>query len=277
MRRAPATSLLFLAALAVLACGPKPAAEPAKDQGQQPEPPAPAPAPEPETPPAPTDELPAIEGVHYLEILTGGAEAGDTLPMIIAIHGLGDSPQGFVDLFAGFDRPARVILPRALDPHEPGWSWFPIRARDPDVETLSAGIAKAADTLAPAIAALAEQRPTRGKPIITGFSQGGMLSFTLATHDGELFSAAFPVGGWLPPPLMPQADLGTPPEQAPPLIAFHGTTDKAVAYEPTKQVVDELSAAGYRAELRTYEGVGHAITPQMRADLFTAIAAAIDT
>lgn len=222
--------------------------------------------------PAP-QELPAVAGVHYLEIVTGDADPNSELPMIIAIHGLGDSPKGFSGLLARFDRPARVILPRALDAHEPGWSWFPLRARDNDVESLARGIKHAADTLAPVIKQLSEQRPTDGKPIVTGFSQGGMLAFTLAIHHGELFSAAFPVGGWMPPPLMPTADAD--PKKSPPIVAFHGDADRAVAFEPTAAMVRELQRAGYKVELNAYAGVGHAIPEAMHAELLSNLREAV--
>lgn len=261
---------LLAVSLAVTACESRPPEPPAR----QPTPaaPAPAPAPAPAVAPAPTpDELPQIAGVHYLEFTTAGADADAALPMIIAIHGLGDSPEGFRDLLDGFDRPARVILPRALDAHEPGWSWFPLRARDKDIEALAAGIRHAADTLAPAIEQLAATRPTVGKPIVTGFSQGGMLSFTLAVHHGQLLGAALPVGGWLPEPLWPRPDADA--STAPPIIAFHGDADVAVRYEPTVQVIEQLKQAGYRVELHTYPGIGHMIPPDMRADLFAALRA----
>lgn len=272
MRRALVLPALLLVALA---CEAPPAAKPAPKAAPEPKlEPQPEPAPKAEEPPADPLALPSVEGVHYFERVTGGAAADAELPMIVAIHGLGDNPRDFAHLFDGFDQPARVIFPRALDAHEPGWSWFPIRARDPDVEALAAGIEKAADTLAPAIAALAKDRPTVGKPIVTGFSQGGMLTFTLAVHHGELFSAAFPVGGWFPPPLMDDADK-TAPADAPPMVAFHGDQDRAVKYLPTAECVAALQEANYSVELKTYEGVGHAIPPAMRAELMAGITGAL--
>jgi phospholipase/carboxylesterase len=229
-------------------------------------PPVPAPS-EPAAAQVVAEELPRVGEIHYLEFVTGGADPESPLPMIIAIHGLGDSPQGFRTLLEGFDRPARIILPRALDAHEEGWSWFPIRARDRDVEALAQGIDRAADVLAPAIAELTKQRPTIGKPIVTGFSQGGMLSFALAVEHGELFAAALPIGGWLPEPLWP-ADANP---SAAPIFAFHGDADAAVRYEPTKLCVDQLNTLGYRAELRTYVGVGHMISPVIHLDLMESL------
>jgi phospholipase/carboxylesterase len=271
MRRVLALSLIALAACEPRSSEPR-SAEP--DKAPVPLKPLAEPQPQPQlVEPAP-GELPQVAGIHYLELITGGAEANAELPMIIAIHGLGDSPEGFANLLASFDRPARVILPRALDPYEPGWSWFPLRARDTDVEALAAGIERAAAALAPAIAELSEQRPTKGKPIVTGFSQGGMLSFCLAVHHGELFSAAFPVGGWLPPPLWPKPEADA--KQAPPIVAFHGDADVAVKFEPTEAAVINLQKRGYRVELNSYAGVGHAIPEDMRADLFEALRTAVD-
>jgi phospholipase/carboxylesterase len=268
--------LLALGLLAIVACEPRSYEPPSSHVNEAPapvQPPAQAPA-QPVEPPTEAPELLEVAGVHYLELVTGGADPSAELPMIIAIHGLGDSPEGFSGLLASFDQPARVILPRALAPYESGWSWFPIRARDNDVEGLSAGIERAASVLAKAIPELVEQRPTKGKPIVTGFSQGGMLSFCLAVHHGELFSAAFPVGGWLPPPLWPKP--GADVSLAPPIVAFHGDEDVAVKLEPTQQAVVNLQRAGYRVELNTYTGVGHAITEDMHGDLFDGLREALE-
>lgn len=261
-RRVRALALAVSMLVACEARAPEPVvAQPVAEKAP---PPAPAPIePPPAVAPAAVDELPKVGEIHYLEFVTGGADPESPLPMIIAIHGLGDSPQNFRALLEEFDRPARVILPRALDAHDEGWSWFPIRARDRDVEALAQGIDRAADALAPAIAQLCQQRPTIGKPIVTGFSQGGMLSFALAVQHGDLFAAALPIGGWLPEPLWPPD--GNP--KAPPIFAFHGDADVAVRYEPTKLACDHLNGLGYRVELETYVGIGHMISNDIRADL----------
>jgi phospholipase/carboxylesterase len=274
--------VLALVGPALLACDPRvePTSQKAPEPGPGPVEPTPVqPQPQPE-PPVPGEPPPLqltageVEGIHYFELITGEAERDATLPMIVAIHGLGDTPDNFANLFAGFDRPARVIFPRALDAHEEGgWSWFPIRARDPDIHALAEGIASAADKLAPAIAKLREDRPTRGKPIVTGFSQGGMLTFMLAVEHADLLDHAIAIGGWLPPPRWPK---GKPPADAPTIVALHGDIDKAVAFGPTRDAVDDLKSKGWSAELRGYPNVGHAIPPPMRDELFSLLRGYID-
>lgn len=232
---------------------------------------APDPAAEPPAaePPAPVVDDPKAGDVHYVELVLGGAAADATLPMVVAIHGLGDDPRNFGHLFESFSSPVRLILPRGLDPREAGgYSWFPLRARDPDVAGLSQGIAQAADQLAVAIDTLARTRPTAGKPIVTGFSQGGMLSFAIAVRHPESISLALPIGGWLPPPLWPTVAAGA---KAPHIVAFHGTDDGAVKFEPTERAVDELRKHGWPVELHAYPGVGHVITPEIHRDLDDAL------
>lgn len=236
---------------------------------QAPEPaatPAPALTAEPEGPP-PEPPWDTAAGLAYREVLLGATDPEAPLPMIVAIHGLGDTPDNFRHLLDQFPEPARLILPRGLDRTEGGgWSWFPIRARDPDVENLARGISHAADQIAAGLEELRQSRPTIGKPVVTGFSQGGMLTFTLAVEHPEVVGHALAIGGWLPPPLWPAEDVDA--KALPAIDAYNGTDDKAVAYEPTAAAVEVLGQRGLTAELHTYEGVGHMITPQMRRDLF---------
>ncbi len=235
----------------------------------------PEPVPEPQEAPIAAPVRPIAGELHYVERILGDAKADDPLPMIIAIHGLGDDPDNFAHLFDTYAGTARLILPQGIDATpEGGWSWFPTRARSADVNSLAAGIKTSADKLAVTIAALRESRPTQGAPIVTGFSQGGMLAFALAVHHPDQVGFAIPVGGWLPPPLWPTA---APRAAHPDIVALHGTADNAVPYEPTKEAIDAMVAQGYSVSLRSYEGVRHAIPPEERTDLYDLLDDALRT
>ncbi|MFT7521301.1 MAG: hypothetical protein ACI9MC_003452, partial [Kiritimatiellia bacterium] len=45
------------------------------------------------------DSSQAYHGLQYIERVTGGAEASDELPLIVAVHGLGDQPAHFAWIF----------------------------------------------------------------------------------------------------------------------------------------------------------------------------------
>lgn len=253
--------------LALVGCD-RPAPPPAT-QSAPPPPTAPQPAPPPpvaaDAPTAPKTR-PKAADLHYVERILGDAKPDDALPMIVAIHGLGDDPDNFAHLFDTYGGTARLILPQGVDETDNGgWSWFPVRARSSDVEGLARGIDASADKIAAAIDVLLAKRPTVGAPIVTGFSQGGMLAFTLAIEHPDQVGFAIPIGGWLPPPLWPEAG---PSDAHPKVVALHGTADNAVRHEPTKDAVEALVAKGYAVELMSYEGVRHAIPPQERTDLF---------
>ena len=155
------------------------------------------------SPPACRAEAPPAHGLEFHEFVTGGASADDKLPLIIAVHGLGDSPKKFAGLLSGFKEPARVVCPRGPVPHGKGYSWFDTRISKGRVTSIDlAEIEEASDRLALLIATLSKSRPTKGKAVITGFSQGGVLSFVVAFRHPDSVGAAIPVGGMVIPMTM---------------------------------------------------------------------------
>jgi len=214
-------------------------------------------------------------GLRYLEIVRGDAKPNEKLPLLIVIHGLGDKPHhGWlqaVDVDSNIK--ARMILPQAPTPSGSGFAWFPYRAGGLDQAALAHGIAEAAERLAHMLTVLQKQRPTRGKPVVSGFSQGGMLSYALALTHPELVAYAVPISGMLPEVAWPV----NPPGKVvyPPLHALHGTADSVVRFTVDDQLVQRLRTLGYPAELVAFEHVEHAITPEMTALVRTLLSAAL--
>ena len=138
--------------------------------------------------------------MRFVEILTGGASPSDSLPLVVGIHGLGGRPENFGRVLSSLTTRARLVLPYGLEPYGEGFAWF-LPWRD-DAE-LAAGTTRAANRLAAMIDELVQRRPTAGKPIVTGFSEGGILSFALAVLHPESVRATFPVSGLLAPSLWP--------------------------------------------------------------------------
>lgn len=200
-------------------------------------------------------------GVRYLVRTTAGAAADARLPLVVAMHGLGDRPERFGILDA-LPVAARVVTPFGLTPYGGGYSWFDLGDRT----RMHEGIAAAAGRVAAMLEVLVARYPTRGKPIVTGFSQGGMLSFALATQHPASIGAAFPLGGFLPSELIVDA-----PTNAPPIVALHGEADRRVLFAPTERAVALLVDRGWSAALRAYPDVGHTVSPSMQARLFVEI------
>jgi phospholipase/carboxylesterase len=215
----------------------------------------------------------SVQGFRYLELVHGGARAEQRLPMVVLIHGLGDRPrQAWFDALK-LDVTARVVMPEAPTPAGDGFSWFPFRVGQNEPKALARGISAACERLARAVETLRAERPTLGKPIVGGFSQGGMLSFALALRHPELIAFALPISGALPEPLWPEAHA---PAGAPAIVALHGTADTIVPFEPTRRLVERLHGLGYDASLLSYAGVGHAIAEPMLPSIRARLSAAVN-
>jgi phospholipase/carboxylesterase len=199
------------------------------------------------------------EGVDFIELFPNGAD--ETAPLVVAIHGMGDKPDNWIETWSTFPGKAQIALPRAFTKYGDGFSWFELRDNMPDAE-LGTEVGAAEDKLWKGIAKLAGAR----KVIITGFSQGGILSFASAARHPDRIAYAFPVSGSCPGPLLPKDKA-----HAAPLLAFHGTADNVLAFKWGKGAVDAFKEQGNEATLREYPGVGHTMTAGMQKDLWAEI------
>jgi phospholipase/carboxylesterase len=228
---------------------------------------------EPFTPPA-GDGWGQAAGLHYLERTLAGGDPTQPLPMVIMIHGMGDAPRADWFTAAGeIKTPMRLIMPRAPTPYYDGFSWFAYDPQKRDPELLARGIAAAAAQLARAVELLRVRRPTRGRPVVTGFSQGGMLSYALALHYPELVAFSHPISGTLPEPLWPREK----PEgkRFPRIAAMHGDRDQLVPIALTRRLHERLSALGFDNSLREFPGVGHQISAEMEAQTVELLESAV--
>lgn len=158
------------------------------------------------------------------------------------------------------------FTPRGPTPHGRGYSWFPVRIPVVDDDpAMVTGLTDSARRLAELARHLSQTRPTVGRPIITGFSQGGMTSFAVALHHPDAIRAAVPIAGALPTALWRGRG-------GPPIIAIHGDADRVVPYRRGRSLVDALAARGLPARLITLPGVAHRIPPKARSAVYDALA-----
>jgi phospholipase/carboxylesterase len=203
------------------------------------------------------------EGVDFIELFP--QDADESAPLVVAVHGMGDKPDAWIDTWKTFPAKVQIALPRAFTRYGDGYSWFDLHDGMTDDE-LGAAVGAAEEKLWKGIAKLAGAR----RPIVTGFSQGGILSFTMAARHPDAIASAFPVSGSCPGPLLPKNHA-----RAAPLVALHGTADNVLAYQWGSGAVNAFKEQGNDATLRSYAGVGHTITPEMRADLWSEIQKAL--
>ena len=193
-----------------------------------------------------TPTEPAAEEPQELFAVT--IEEGEGGPPLAVLHGRGDRPENFARSLAGVPGPWSARLYQAPIPFGTGWSWFVDRD----------GVAEAADRVA------AQLEPGT---VVTGFSQGGYLSFALAVRHPDKVASALPIGGQLPRALWPAET----PEGAPPLVVFHGQADPVVRIEPTQELVAHLESLDWPVQAHWYPAVEHTISAEMRRDWHAAL------
>jgi phospholipase/carboxylesterase len=203
------------------------------------------------------------EGVEVLEVFAGGGD--ERAPLIVAIHGRGDRPENWVDDWSRFPVKAQIALPRAFDRFGEGFSWFELHPGMSDAE-LGASVGAAETRLWRAIAHLAGGR----RVVVTGFSQGGILSYAMAAQHPDAVLAAFPVAGACPGPLLPKDK-----SRAAPVVGFHGTADDIIPVKWARETVKAFQQSGNKAELHEYDGVGHQVTREIHASWWAAVQRAL--
>ncbi len=220
-----------------------------------------------------------IEGLRVLEVVAGVAPFDAELPLVMRIHGRGDSAQLPEGNHLGAEHPVRLILPEAPAEFARGYSWSPVSVTETEERArLTAALDLHAAKLAAVLRHFREIREVVGEPIVTGFSQGGMLTMTLAMQHPNSVGVALPIAGYLPDALVPRRLR--PGHRYPAVHMVHGEADRIVRPEPTRALSERLQRLGLDASFQSFAGARHEVTPEMRrayrALLDEAIRAQID-
>ncbi len=200
-----------------------------------------------------------LRGVTFLEVVIGTDEVDAQLPLVVAIHGLGDAPRRPDAMWRHRARPYRMILPRGPLEFGNGYAWSPTRVGDGRPAELAVDIENAVTSLAQFLPVLRAARPTRGSVIITGFSQGGIVTLALATHRPDLVGFAMPLAAWLPPALEPGQANGTLM-----IHALHPHDDERIPLGPSIELYERLQRAGWNLTYVVVPGT-HRVTAAVEA------------
>jgi phospholipase/carboxylesterase len=204
----------------------------------------------------PAGEAGEAGAVQYLERVSGGANPGERLPMVVLIHGRGGSPERYESLAASLRARARVILPYG-EPGPKGFQWWNEKMAKTDPEVMAARVERAGGRVAAMIEDVSRRRPTAGRAVVFGHSQGGTLAYALAVRHPELVSCAFPMSGQLPHHLWPSAWNNGRPK--PRIFAFHGANDTQAPVDRDRATVVHLRSLGLWVEYNETQGAGHAM------------------
>jgi phospholipase/carboxylesterase len=185
---------------------------------------------------------PADAPLTHLVIEPDDASARTSL--VIALHGRGDSAEGFVKLARRLELDARVIVPDAPLPFGliGGRQWFDMGGSE-----LKAEVARRVNELVAFTAWLRSRYPEAAGVILLGFSQGGALVIEAIRTNPEPFGAAVALSGF-------GVGEGGVKADKPGLLVVAGTKDSIVPQERSWRAAAELEALGRKVERFTFAG-----------------------
>ena len=203
----------------------------------------------------PTISVPSNDtSFHYIVKYTGNGGAKDQLPMLVALHGNGDTAANFYSTALDqFHIPLRIILLQGPIPKGSGNAW-PWTADD---------FNQYGQAVNEAINALAYKFPTIQKPILLGFSGGAMMAYYQAIKHGDSYSYIYPVSGQLSDNLL--GDDST--ETGASVFAFHGKNDSVISISGGKQAASLLQANGVHVLFTEFNGDHHGIFTDMKTEI----------
>ena len=175
------------------------------------------------------------------------ARDGKSRRLMIVLHGLGDSMEGFRWLPAALDlKWMNYLLVNAPDPYFGGYSWYDIYG---DAE---AGIERSRALLFQLLNDLPDQGFAIDQTWLFGFSQGCLMTLEAGARYPSRFAGLVGVSGYV-------HDLAalikgfSPVAREQRLLVTHGTEDTLLAMGPVRERIQALQAAGLNIQWHEFQ------------------------
>jgi phospholipase/carboxylesterase len=190
-------------------------------------------------------------------------------PTMLTLHGRGANAFDLLGLAPYIcNGKFLVICPQGpletpIGPGAVGYAWYPMSmGGPPDVGAILSSREKLQDFLD---ACLNRYPIDSKKLVVLGFSQGGVMAYSLALSNPERFAALAVLSSWLPTELISVLSIGEPVQSLPTLVQ-HGSQDQLIEVQRARDSVEKLRALRVPLTYREYD-MGHEITPRGLADL----------
>lgn len=190
-------------------------------------------------------------------------------PTILMLHGRGANAFDLLGLAPYLcDGKFLVICPQGpletpLGPGSVGYAWYPMSRGGPlDITEMSLSKKKLEAFLDECI----ERYPIDLKKLVVlGFSQGGVMAYSLALARPDRFAALAALSTWLPKEFAAENSISHEIETLPTLVQ-HGSQDPMIEVGRARESVERLRELRVPLTYREYE-MGHEITSRSLSDL----------
>lgn len=184
-------------------------------------------------------------------------EAAKNERILLVMHGLGDSLEGFRFLPEVLKIPGlHYLLVNAPEPYFTGFSWFDIYDGDANRKK---GIRRSRDLVFGVMDELEAQDWKPEHVGVLGFSQGCLMALDLACRYPKKLGAVVGISGFVGMlEEYPEKLSAVAREQK--ILVTHGTQDEMLPLESTRPQIQALKGMGLPIEWKVYEK-GHSVDP----------------
>jgi phospholipase/carboxylesterase len=192
-------------------------------------------------------------------------------PTVLTLHGRGANAFDLLGLAPHLcGGKFMMICPQGpletpIGPEAVGYAWYPMsHGGVPDVEAMLSQQKKLQVFLDECL----KSYPIDPKKLVVlGFSQGGVMAYSLALANPERFAALAVLSSWLPKELLPRLNV-TDAVQSLPTLVQHGTQDPMIEIARARSSVETLRQLHVPLMFREYP-MGHEIGARSLAELST--------
>jgi phospholipase/carboxylesterase len=192
-------------------------------------------------------------------------------PTILTLHGRGANALdllGLAPMLCGGK--FLMICPQGpletpIGPESVGYAWYPMSmGGPPNVDA----ILDSQQALLQFLDECMKRYPMDPKNLaLLGFSQGGVMAYSLALAHPERFAALAVLSSWLPKELVPRLNINEAVQSLPALVQ-HGTQDPMIEVDRARNSVEQLRELRVPLTYREYD-MGHEIRPKSLSELST--------
>lgn len=204
------------------------------------------------------------------------AQSSEAPPMLLLLHGVGSNERDLFSLAPQLDGRFLVLSARAPNPRGPGgFAWFEVQftPQGPVIDPAQAEASRRLLLRFIAEAAAAYGADAR-RVYLMGFSQGAIMSASVALTEPEVVAGAVLMSGRILPEIGP---LVAAPERLAglPILVAHGAQDTVLPIHHGRASRELL--AGLPVDLSYHEyGMGHEVRPESLADIGAWLRARLD-
>jgi phospholipase/carboxylesterase len=166
--------------------------------------------------------------------------------LLVVLHGLGDSMEGYRDVPNMLRLPAlNYLLVNAPDPYYGGFSWYDF-AGDP-----APGVRRSRELLTGLLDAMRAKFPSE-QTVLFGFSQGCLMTLETGLRYPQKLAGLVGVSGYTHDPAAIAREL-SPAAKELPVLWTHGTRDPLIPLAKVQGQMESLRAAGVKIDWQVFE------------------------